>query len=252
MLDRAIGRMVYPAMRARLRVDRNLGAAFSAQLIPPEPGICRHDHPLTGRARSRRAPRRVRRSASRAACRDSPSDFLTNALLPTAPPTMAPTTLHGGTTASAGRAESNQYRDEGRAERSIFAPPANNQMCIDSKVFWNHCIVIALGGQYRGPQARARPSRRRDRDGHGRHRAAQRPGDAGAAEGPDDAVPGGWRSQAHKYRNVLGHLPERLHAKRAIEQLVSALDALAPNQVHPSAPAPVAAPPRLGGFRLAG
>ena len=81
------------------------------------------------------------------------------------------------------------------------------------------------------PETRAGPARRRHRDSCRHDRSAQRPGNARAADRPDVAVRRRWRGgaapaitdvfgsrgvaqrcQVHKCRNVLGHLPERLHA----------------------------------------
>ena len=61
-------------------------------------------------------------------------------------------------------------------------------VCIDGKVFRDHCMVIALGHRHTGPETRAGPARRRHRDGCRHHRPAQRPGDARTADGPDVAV----------------------------------------------------------------
>ena len=63
---------------------------------------------------------------------------------------------------------------------------------IGGKVVRDHGIVIVFGS-IPGARARARAPWRRHGNGRSRHRAAQRPGDAGAAGGPDDAVRGGWR-----------------------------------------------------------
>ena len=106
-------------------------------------------------------------------------------------------------------------------------------VCIDGKVFKEHCIVVALGIDTQGRKPRARPARRCATETAAvSSGATQRPGDARVAVRPDDAVPDRrgrkrlrraisdiygslgivQRCQFHKYRNVLGHLPERMHA----------------------------------------
>ena len=57
-------------------------------------------------------------------------------------------------------------------------------VCIDDKVFRDHCMVIALGIDTQG----RKHVLGRHRDGCGHHRPAERPGDARTADGPDVAV----------------------------------------------------------------
>ena len=69
-------------------------------------------------------------------------------------------------------------------------------VCIDGKVFRDHCIGDRVGHRHTGPETRAGPARRSHRDGCRHHRSAQRPSDARTADRPGVAVRRRWRGGA--------------------------------------------------------
>ena len=68
-------------------------------------------------------------------------------------------------------------------------------VCIDGRVFRDHCMVGALGIDTQGRKHAGR-ARRRHRDGCRHHRPAERCGDARTADGPHIAVRHRWRCGA--------------------------------------------------------
>ena len=69
-------------------------------------------------------------------------------------------------------------------------------VCIDGKVFRDHCMVVALGIDTQGRKhvLGLREGATENRCRH--HRPVERPGDARTADGPDVAVRRRWRSRA--------------------------------------------------------
>ncbi len=90
-------------------------------------------------------------------------------------------------------------------------------VCIDGKVFRDHCMVLALGIDAQGEKHAPGPARRRHRDRCRHHwpvidRASGLRRAITDLFGPRRVVQ---CCQVHRCRNVRGHFPERLHASVA-------------------------------------